>query len=52
MLYPKRHREVPENSNICCYCGRVIHRPEPLLQKPPDGSGSVYKLTGKHRSKP
>lgn len=52
MLCPKCRREIPDDSNICCYCGRVIHRLEPRPRKRPNGSGSVYKLTDKRRSRP
>ena len=52
MLCPKCRSEIPDDANICCYCGRVIHRLEPRPRKRPNGAGSVYKLTGKHRSKP
>ena len=52
MLCPKCRREIPDDSNICCYCGRVIHRLEPRPRKRPNGSGSVYKLTDKRRTRP
>ena len=52
MLCPKCRREIPEDSNICCYCGRVIHRLDPRPKKRPNGSGSVYKLTDKRRKRP
>lgn len=52
MRCPKCRREIPEDSNICCYCGRVIHRLEPRPRKRPNGSGSVYKLTDKRRTRP
>lgn len=52
MLCPKCRREIPEDSNICCYCGRVIHRLEPRPRKRPNGSGSVYKLTDARRKRP
>ena len=52
MLCPKCRREIPDDSNICCYCGRVIHRLEPRPKKRPNGSGSVYKLTDKRRTRP
>ena len=52
MLCPKCRREIPEDANICCYCGRVIRRAEPRPRKRPNGAGSVYKLTDKRRSRP
>ena len=52
MLCPKCRREIPDDSNICCYCGRVIHRLQPRPRKRPNGSGSVYKLTDKRRTRP
>lgn len=52
MLCPKCRSEIPDDANICCYCGRVIHRLEPRPRKRPNGAGSVYKLTDKRRSRP
>lgn len=52
MLCPKCRREIPDDSNLCCYCGRVIRRTEPRPKKRPNGAGSVYKLTDKRRTRP
>ena len=52
MLCPKCRREIPDDSNLCCYCGRILHRTEPRPSKRPNGAGSVYKLTDKRRTRP
>ena len=52
MRCPKCRREIPDDSNICCYCGRILHRTEPRPSKRPNGAGSVYKLTDKRRTRP
>ena len=52
MRCPKCRREIPDDSNLCCYCGRILHRIEPRPSKRPNGAGSVYKLTDKRRTRP
>ena len=52
MRCPKCRREIPDDSNLCCYCGRILHRTEPRPSKRPNGAGSVYKLTDKRRTRP
>ena len=51
MECPKCKRAIPDDANLCCYCGKRIGPVERKARKRPNKTGSVYKNTG-HREKP
>lgn len=52
MQCQKCKREIPDDAALCCYCGRRIQKAAGHKRHRPNGAGSVYKLTDKHRTKP
>lgn len=52
MLCPKCRREIPDDSNLCCYCGKVLVRKPRQARRRVRGTGSIRKLTDTRRSKP
>lgn len=50
MNCPKCKKQIPEDAKLCCYCGKTLTtKARPHRRK---GTGSVYKLSDKPRSKP
>jgi len=42
MLCPRCARDVPDDSVLCCYCGRVLIKRKPAGRRP-NGSGTAFK---------
>lgn len=51
MICPKCARSLPDDALICCYCGRKIVSKQKKALRRANGTGTVYKQSGK-RSKP
>lgn len=49
MLCKKCKREIPDDAIWCCYCGRKLIRAKLKRSKRPNGSGSVFKLSGNRK---
>ena len=47
MLCPKCKKSIPDDALLCCYCGKKIVEAEKKHRKRANGSGTVYKLSGK-----
>lgn len=44
MICPKCQRVIPDDAQLCCYCGRTIVKRQPAKKhQRTNGSGSVYK---------
>lgn len=49
MQCKKCKKEIPDDSVWCCYCGKKLIRAKPKRSKRPNGSGSVFKLSGNRK---
>lgn len=52
MLCAKCKREIPDDSHLCCYCGKVYVRKPKHNRRRPNNSGTIYRLTDHHRRNP
>lgn len=52
MQCKKCKREIPDDSNLCCYCGKVYVRKEKTTRRRPRGTGTIYKLKDIRRANP
>ena len=46
MICPRCAREIPDDSILCCYCGRTIVRIRSKIHQRPNGSGTVFQRKG------
>ena len=52
MQCKKCKREIPDDSNLCCYCGKVYVRKEKRTRRRPRGTGTIYQLKDIRRANP
>lgn len=52
MICPKCKKTIPDDSVLCCYCGKVLIRRERRAHRRPNHAGCIRKRTDKPRSKP
>lgn len=47
MLCPRCAREIPDDSMLCCYCGRtIVRKASSKIHQRPNGSGTVFQRKG------
>lgn len=47
MLCPRCAREIPEDSVLCCYCGRtIIRKQQSRIHQRPNGTGTAFQRKG------